>query len=80
MAIIGVSSLNRYVGGVGGERLTLQHFCPSCGRPMGLVCELSLLVPGIESCKPTRMPGLRSVWITEGDSGENSRKGISVRK
>ena len=37
MVIIGVSSLNRYVGVMGGERLTLQHFCPSCGRPMGLV-------------------------------------------
>jgi len=78
MAIIGVSSPNRYVGVMAGERLTLQHFCPSCGRPMGLV----RIIPASPGYRELQTYGCRDcgVWITEGDSGENSRKGISVRK
>ena len=68
----GTIGLESHYCGMRGDSLSPKHFCPGCGRPMGV----TRTVPASPGYSELRTYGCREcgVWVTEGRAPEDERE------
>ena len=68
----GTIGLGSHYRGMGRDSLSPKHFCPGCGRPMGV----TRTVPASPGYSELRTYGCREcgVWVTEGRAPEDERE------